>query len=141
MKEIYNTSSAEETKALAARFVRTLKAGDVVAYRGDLGAGKTTFTQGAAQGAGVGEIVSSPTFTLINEYQGNPKLYHMDLYRLNGLTEMENIGIEEYLYGDGICFIEWSEKMDDLLPRHAIVVTFRQTGDTSREITIERCDD
>ena len=141
MKEIHFTHSEQETIDFAAAFARTLRSGDVVALTGELGAGKTVFAKGAAAELQVSGEVTSPTFTLINEHRGKVTLYHMDLYRLNSLQEILDIGVEEYLYGDGICLVEWAEKMGENLPANAIGVTIRYSNsdkDHSREIEIER---
>ncbi len=138
MTEKHITASETETLALAHDFAQTLGAGIVVALTGDLGAGKTVFARGIAQALGIDGKVPSPTFTLINEYRGTIPLYHMDLYRLNSIREIEDIGVDEYFYGDGICLIEWAEKLENLMPEDAIVVSFRQTGETSREISFKR---
>ncbi|MFA6471068.1 MAG: tRNA (adenosine(37)-N6)-threonylcarbamoyltransferase complex ATPase subunit type 1 TsaE [Candidatus Latescibacterota bacterium] len=141
MKERFVTHSEKETAELAADFARTLRCGDIVALTGELGAGKTVFAKGVAAELKVSGEVSSPTFTLINEYRGDITLYHMDLYRLNNLQEMLDIGVEEYLFGDGICLVEWAEKMGENLPENAIKVTIlygNRDKDHSREIEIER---
>jgi len=109
-----------------------------VALTGELGAGKTVFTRGIAEALGVRDRVTSPTFTLINEYCGDCTIYHMDFYRLNTIDEMIDIGIEDYLFDDGISIVEWAEKMGKLLPESAIRVTIRYCKDTCREIIIER---
>ncbi|MDP2981952.1 MAG: tRNA (adenosine(37)-N6)-threonylcarbamoyltransferase complex ATPase subunit type 1 TsaE [Candidatus Latescibacter sp.] len=142
MKEIHFTNSEGETTALAAAFARTLRSGDVVALTGELGAGKTVFAKGIASALKVEGEVTSPTFTLINEHRGEVTLYHMDLYRLNSLREMLDIGVEEYLYSDGICLVEWAEKMGKNFPANAIRVSIRYGSDNdndhSRAIEIER---
>ncbi len=110
---IFITHSGEETQSLGTRLGRLLGPGDIVLLFGDLGAGKTTLTQGMARGMGVNpdEYVRSPTFTLINEYRGNFPIYHIDLYRLDSLAEIENIGLEETLLGCGVSIVEWAEKL------------------------------
>jgi tRNA threonylcarbamoyladenosine biosynthesis protein TsaE len=141
MKELFVSHSEKETAELAVAFASTLRSGDVVALTGELGAGKTVFAKGVATGLKVSGEVSSPTFTLINEHPGEVTLYHMDLYRLNSLQEMLNIGVEEYLYGDGISLVEWAEKMGENFPVNAIHVTIRYGADdkdSTREIEIER---
>lgn len=139
--ERHFSRSEAETLAIAAEFAATLRPGDVVALTGDLGAGKTVFTRGVAAALGVTGEVTSPTFTLIQEYRGGIPLYHMDLYRLNSEREILDIGVEEYFYGDGICLVEWAEKLGGLLPADAIRVTIRHVDRQSREITIERPSD
>jgi tRNA threonylcarbamoyladenosine biosynthesis protein TsaE len=132
------TETVASTRRVAATLARELKPGDVVALEGDLGAGKTAFVQGVAEALGVEGSVTSPTFTLINEYRGPVMLYHMDLYRLGSEAEMEAIGIEDYLYGDGICLVEWAEKLGTLRPPGIIRVTIEHGGEDIRHITIER---
>ena len=115
------TASPAETLALGARLAEHLVPGDVLALYGDLGAGKTHLVKGLAQGLGADpEAVSSPTFTLVNEYVTDPPLYHLDVYRIERLHELEEIGVEELLHGDGICVIEWPERMEPLLPAHTL---------------------
>ncbi|WP_018130950.1 tRNA (adenosine(37)-N6)-threonylcarbamoyltransferase complex ATPase subunit type 1 TsaE [Effusibacillus pohliae] len=130
------THSPEQTRAVAERLARLLQAGDVLTLTGDLGAGKTTFTQGLAKGLGVEEPVSSPTFMLIREYEGRLPLYHMDVYRLGEQAGSEDLGIEEYLYGDGVSVIEWAEFVQPLLPDDYLQVTIRKTGESERRIEI-----
>ncbi|MFC4766877.1 tRNA (adenosine(37)-N6)-threonylcarbamoyltransferase complex ATPase subunit type 1 TsaE [Effusibacillus consociatus] len=130
------THTPEETRRIAERLARLLDPGDVLTLSGDLGAGKTTFTQGLARGLAVEESVSSPTFTLIREYEGRIPLYHMDLYRLGEQADSENLGIDEYLYGDGVCVIEWAEYIKSLLPEEYLQVTIRKMGESERQITI-----
>lgn len=113
----------------------TLKAGDIVCLFGDLGAGKTQLVKGIASGFGVDENdVQSPTFTIINEYQGVLPVYHFDFYRVNSIKEAKRIGAEEYFYGNGICLIEWPEKAAELLPEHAINIHLKHQDTTKREI-------
>ena len=134
------TNSESETLDVARSLGKTLSAGAVVALTGDLGAGKTVFAQGIAESLDIREQITSPTFTLINEYRGRLLLYHMDLYRLDSTREIEDIGIVDYLYGDGVCVIEWAEKLRELMPSNAIAVSLRPSGKTRREIQIERND-
>lgn len=134
----YLSRSEAETLAIATEFAATLRPGDVVALIGDLGAGKTVFTRGVAAALGITGEVTSPTFTLIQEYRGLIPLYHMDLYRLNSEREILDIGVEDYFYGDGICLVEWAEKLGEMFPVDAIRVVIRHVDNRSREITIER---
>jgi len=138
MIERYISRSESETITIAQHFARSLAKGSVVALYGELGAGKTVFARGVAGYLEVIQQVTSPTFTLINEYCGTIPLYHMDLYRLNSLPEIEEIGAEDYFYGDGICLIEWAEKLEGLLPEHAITINLKQIDENRREINIER---
>jgi tRNA threonylcarbamoyladenosine biosynthesis protein TsaE len=134
---IVRTTSEEETIELGFTVGKALKKGSVVSLRGSLGVGKTVFAKGVAQSLGIEEAIVSPTFTLIQEYEGALPLYHMDLYRIDSEEEFELIGGEEYLFGDGITLIEWSEKIQDLLPQETIYVTISLESDNTRSITIE----
>jgi tRNA threonylcarbamoyladenosine biosynthesis protein TsaE len=133
------TNSVTETMLIGERLARTLKPGDMIALSGDLGSGKTTFTKGIGKGLGVknSKRINSPTFVLIKEYNGKIPLYHLDLYRLDDLKEIENLAIEEYIYGSGVTVIEWAEKMKNLLPRKYISVRFKVKGDSKREVLVE----
>ncbi len=131
------SAGEQETLEIAKSFARTLAPGTVVALYGDLGAGKTVFVRGVAGALGAREQVTSPTFTLIHEYRGNLPLYHMDLYRLNSTREIVEIGVEEYFYGDGVCLVEWAEKLGELLPDDVIRVVIRHMDEHHREITIK----
>jgi len=133
------TRNPEDTIKLGIELAKTLSKGDVVALYGDLGSGKTTFTKGVGQGLGVKDSrhINSPTFVLIKEYKGRLPIYHIDLYRLDNLQDIENIAIEEYIYGDGVAVIEWAERMKTLLPKKHIAVKFTVTGETERDIKIE----
>lgn len=133
------TNSAKETILIGEKLAKTLKPGDVIALSGDLGSGKTTFTKGIGKGVGVKgpKRINSPTFVLIKEYEGRIPLYHFDLYRLDDLKEMENLAIEEYIYGNGVTVIEWAEKMAVILPEKHISVKFKIRGDNKREVLIE----
>lgn len=117
------TFSSTETIELGEKLAELLRPGDIVCLNGDLGAGKTAFSQGVARGLGVGETVTSPTFTLINEYRGRLPLYHFDVYRLGGPAEMEDLGYEEYFYGQGVCLIEWAGLVEPILPRERLDIT------------------
>ncbi|MCD7887757.1 MAG: tRNA (adenosine(37)-N6)-threonylcarbamoyltransferase complex ATPase subunit type 1 TsaE [Clostridiales bacterium] len=135
----YQTNSALETEALGQKLAQTLRPGDIIAYTGDLGAGKTAFTRGVARGLGITERVTSPTFTIVNEYEGGRlPLFHFDLYRLGSSEELYDIGWEDYLTRDGVCAVEWSEVAADALEGGVIRVDLRR-GDTDdqRIITIE----
>ena len=122
--ESFKTESPEETQALGEKLGKTLKQGDVIALIGDLGTGKTCLTQGIARGAGIAsdEIVSSPSYILINEYNGTVPIYHIDLYRLENSEEIAELGLSEYVEGDGICIIEWAERMAEALPDSCIKI-------------------
>lgn len=130
------TESPAETKKLAANLARKLGAGSVLALHGDLGSGKTCFVQGLADALDIREIVNSPTFIIINEYQGCCSLYHIDLYRVKSVAEAEALGLENILEGDGIAAIEWPEKISSLLPKNTIHIYFEFTDVNRRRITI-----
>ena len=130
------TSSPEQTEAVGEALAAHLHPGDVIAYYGGLGAGKTAFTRGLARGRGVCEPVTSPTYTIVNEYlSGRMPLFHFDMYRLSSSEELFDIGWEDYLARGGVCAVEWSENVDDALA-DAICVRIERTGDDSRRITI-----
>lgn len=131
------TNSADETVALGERLGKLLRPGDVLALSGDLGAGKTTLTRGIAVGLGVEADIHSPTFTLIHEHPGPVPLYHIDLYRLSSEQEAEWIGIEDYLYGDGVTIIEWAETARSLLPVGRLDIEMKMTGDSDRELVLK----
>jgi tRNA threonylcarbamoyladenosine biosynthesis protein TsaE len=132
------SNSIQETIQIGKQFAERLKPGDVVCLDGDLGAGKTHFVKGIALHFGVKEHeVSSPTFTLINEYQGNVPLYHFDCYRIKNEQEALEIGTEDYLYGDGISIVEWPQKIGNLLPPESVWVHITHVGENEREIRIE----
>ena len=134
---IVETHSEAETEALGERLAKCLRAGAVVALYGDLGAGKTAFVRGMARGLEIGEAVSSPTFTIVNEYPGDPALFHFDMYRLKNADELYAIGWEDYLDRNGICVVEWSERVEDALPEDAVRVCIERTGDSERTVRVE----
>ena len=124
------TNSVQETEELGRRLAKTLYPGAVIAYTGDLGAGKTAFTRGLASGLGINTLVTSPTFTIVNEYEGGRlPLFHFDMYRLGSSDELFDIGWEDYLARGGVCAVEWSEIVDDALETDCIRVDIRR-GDT-----------
>lgn len=136
----YLTHSPEETEQLGQQFAEALKPGDVVAFYGDLGAGKTAFTRGIARGLGIREAVTSPTYTIVNEYlSGRIPLFHFDMYRLGSADELFDIGWEDYLERGGVCAVEWSENVEEAFEQ-VICVDIRRVDDTTREITVERRD-
>lgn len=127
----YETNSAEETIKIAQKLAEDVNAGDVITLDGDLGAGKTTFTKGFAKGLDITEMVNSPTFLIVQEYSGGRlPLYHFDAYRIEEPDEMEEIGFREYVDGDGVCIIEWSERIEEILPER--VMRIRITRDDAR---------
>ena len=135
----YYTNSESETETLGRGLGERLWPGAVVAFTGDLGAGKTAFTRGLARGLGIDDRVTSPTFTIVNEYEGGRlPLFHFDMYRLGGPDELFDIGWEDYLAREGVCAVEWSENVDGALEGDAIRVDIRRGGaDNQRTITIE----
>lgn len=137
MRIVLTTNSAGETMALGEELGKRLAPGEVIALFGDLGAGKTTLTKGIARGLGLAADVHSPTFTLIHEHPGPIPLYHVDLYRLTSEDEVESLGIEEYIYSDGVTIVEWADRMKSILPPDRLDITLRVTGDTTRELALE----
>ncbi len=137
----FHTKSAEETIALGKKIGEKLQPGDVIAMTGTLAAGKTTITKGIAQSLGISDDVTSPTFCLISEYEGTRMpLYHMDVYRLDGEEDFINLGVDDMLYGKGVCIIEWSEKVKKQLPKKTIYLTITPlegSAANEREIKIE----
>ena len=133
----YITNSERETEEIGRRFAEKLPGGTVVAMYGDLGAGKTAFVRGMARGLGLSCRVSSPTFTIVNEYLGERELIHFDMYRLSGADELFDIGWEDYLNRGAICAVEWSENVEDAFFGDEIRVTIEKLSDTGRKITIE----
>ena len=131
------TTSESETEALGARLASTLPDGSVVAMYGDLGAGKTAFVRGMARGMGLSARVSSPTFTIVNEYPGPRELIHFDMYRLSGADELFDIGWEDYLARGAVCAVEWSENVEDAFFGDEIRVRIDKLSQTDRKITIE----
>ena len=133
----YITNSPQETENVGAALGKILRPGTILAYRGDLGAGKTAFTRGLARGLGYTEPVTSPTYTIVNEYLGGRlPLFHFDMYRLASSDDLWDIGWEDYLERGGICAVEWSENVDDAM-ENAVYVTIHKTGAETRRIEIE----
>ena len=135
------TSSPEETEKIGAALAKILAPGTVIAYRGELGAGKTAFTRGLARGLGCTDMVTSPTYTIVNEYlNGRMPLFHFDMYRLASADDLWDIGWDDYLERGGVCAVEWSENVAEAL-EEPITVTIEKTGPGSRRITIEGVND
>ena len=131
------TNSPIETEAVGAALAKCLQPGTVIAYRGDLGAGKTAFTRGLARGLGCTDLVTSPTYTIVNEYlSGRLPLFHFDMYRLASSDDLWDIGWEDYLDRGGVCAVEWSENVADAM-EDAVLVTIEKLGDEMRRITVE----
>lgn len=131
------SKSEEDTRKAGKSFAETLEKGDVVSLRGSLGAGKTVFAKGIAESLGIEEAIVSPTFTIVQEYDGRIKMYHLDLYRLSGEDEFESMGGEDFLYSDGVALIEWSEKIESMLPESTIYVDISIGDDGNRVINVE----
>ena len=131
------SKSESETEAIGARLAAVLPDGSVVAMYGGLGAGKTAFVRGMARGMGLNARVSSPTFTIVNEYLGARSLIHFDMYRLSGADELFDIGWEDYLRRGGVCAVEWSENVEDAFFGDEVRVRIEKLSDTGRKITIE----
>ena len=141
MEKICN--NLNDTKDLAFEFSKTLKGGEVITLKGDLGAGKTTFTQSLAKAMGVVEPVTSPTFTLMNQYQGdNLKLYHFDMYRIEEIDEIIETGLTEYFGNkDAVCVIEWAENIKQLLPKKYMQISIEKLGEVERKFIFEDMED
>lgn len=136
MKMSFKTKSPIETEKIGFKLGNLLKRGSIVLISGELGAGKTVLTKGIAKGMGIDDYVTSPTFMIVNEHLGDIPLYHFDVYRIDDYTELYDIGYEEYFYGDGVCVIEWPEKIKPLIPKENIFIRMNM-GDTFDERTIE----
>lgn len=138
---IIETKSAKETYELGVKLGQMAQKGQVYTMVGDLGVGKTVFTQGLAAGLGIEEPISSPTFTIVQEYdEGRLPFYHFDVYRIGDISEMDEIGFEDYIYGEGVSLIEWANLIEEILPEHRIDITIEKDltqGFDYRKITIE----
>ncbi len=141
MIQVYETNSPEETDNLGRSLAKDAEAGQVFTLIGDLGVGKTVFTQGFASGLDIDEPISSPTFTIVQVYDtGRLPFYHFDVYRIGDVEEMDEIGYEDYIYGDGVSLIEWANLIEEILPEHYIKVTIEKNlekGFDYRKITVE----
>lgn len=138
---VYETLSAEETYEIGKEIGKNALPGSVYALIGDLGVGKTVFTQGVAAGLGITEHVNSPTFTILQVYEeGRLPFYHFDVYRIGDPEEMEEIGYEDYFFGEGVCFVEWANLIEELMPENTVTITVEKNPDKGfdyRKITIE----
>lgn len=134
---IFKTHSAEETIELGKKIGSLLKKGDIIAMQGTLAAGKTTITKGIALSLDIKDDITSPTFCLISEYEGKMPLYHMDVYRLDGIEDFQTLGTEDMLYGDGVSIIEWSEKIMEELPKKTIILKIEVQNETDRIISLK----
>ena len=137
---VYETFSPSETEKIGFEMGKNASAGDIYCLSGDLGVGKTVFTRGFAKGLGVeDEYITSPTFTIINEYEGRLNLYHFDVYRIGSLEEMDDTGYEDYFFGNGVCLVEWAELVKEIIPENAKWITVEKDlskGDDYRKITV-----
>lgn len=141
MEQIFETYSAKETFEIGKKLAMQARKGQVYCLNGDLGVGKTVFTQGFAEGLGITEPVNSPTFTIVQVYEeGRLPFYHFDVYRIADVEEMYEIGCEEYFYGEGVCLIEWSRLIQEIIPEHAIEIKIEkdlEKGFDYRKISID----
>ena len=138
---IYESFSEEQTRKIGFELAKKAKKGDIYCLSGDLGTGKTAFTKGFAQGLEIKEDITSPTFTIINEYIGKLPLYHFDVYRISSLEEMDDTGYEDYFFGEGICIVEWAELIKELIPKDAFWITIEKDfskEDEYRKIEVEQ---
>jgi len=137
---LFESSSPEDTEKLGECIGNVAKKGYIICLTGELGVGKTEFVKGFAKGAGVEDYVTSPTFTIINEYQGKIPVYHFDVYRINSVDEMNEIGCDEYFFGEGVSIIEWADLIEDIIPEECIKVNISkdiEMGVDFRNISIE----
>lgn len=138
MAKEFISKSREETLEIAKDFAKTLSIGDIVLLDGDLGAGKTVFVKGVTDFFSAGKSIAvSPTFLIVNVYETDPKIYHFDLYRINDIEELDSIGAEEYLFGNGISFVEWPERADGYFPKTSKKIEIKKLSDNERLIRIE----
>ena len=130
------THGEDQTRRLGSKLAPFLRAGDVVALTGNLGTGKTRWVQGICRGLGVTDVVNSPTFTLVNEYQGHLPVYHIDLYRIGNANEVLSFGLEDYLYGNGVSLIEWADQAHDYMPPNYLEIELHHLEETRRRVVI-----
>jgi tRNA threonylcarbamoyladenosine biosynthesis protein TsaE len=136
-KTEFISTSPEETLAIGRLLAESLEPGDIICLKGELGAGKTHLVKGISNGLGISEhMVNSPTFTLIHEYKGRLPVYHFDLYRVKDVSELRDIGADDYLYGDGVCIVEWPDILENDLPANAVHVTIEKTDVSTRKLTL-----
>ena len=134
------SQNEEELISIGQKLGRLLDSGDIIVLSGDLGAGKTTLTKGIAKGLDISQMIKSPTYTIVREYEGRLPLYHLDVYRIGDIEEMDEIGYEDYVYGEGVCLIEWANLIEEILPDHYQKITIRkdlEKGFDYREIEME----
>ncbi|QEM68075.1 tRNA (adenosine(37)-N6)-threonylcarbamoyltransferase complex ATPase subunit type 1 TsaE [Geobacter sp. FeAm09] len=139
IQEVFHTSSPDETEELGRQVGALLEQGAFLALRGELGGGKTCFTRGVVQAAvpESAHLVASPTFAIMNQYPGRLPIYHFDFYRMAGEADIDDLGFTEYLQGDGVCIVEWSERLEGLLPDDHLRISFHDAGDDRRRIIME----
>lgn len=139
MSTLLKSKSPKETQKIGINIAKNLQKGNVVALIGELGAGKTCITQAMMKGLGVKERYTgtSPTFVIITEYKGRMPVYHFDVYRINDIKDIMDLGYEEYFYGNGVAIIEWADKVSEILPKNCVKITLKITGAKEREILIE----
>ncbi|HHW57479.1 MAG TPA: tRNA (adenosine(37)-N6)-threonylcarbamoyltransferase complex ATPase subunit type 1 TsaE [Clostridia bacterium] len=136
MEKVYTSNSREETIKLGEKLGRLLKKRDIILLYGELGSGKTVFTKGIAKGLEIEEPITSPTFTLVNEHRGRIPLYHFDLYRLDDYTALYDIGYEEYFYDEGVCAVEWPERLGPLLPKERLEVVIQKEKNEEERVIL-----
>lgn len=137
-REVVFCKTEKEMENLGYKMASSFPKGQVVSLRGSLGAGKTVFARGVARALNIKEAIVSPTFTLVQEYNGDMPMYHMDLYRIKSEEDFEMIGGEDLLYSDGVCLIEWSEVIDTMLPKTTVFIEIKVNADQTREVTIQK---
>ena len=140
MKISVHSHSAEDTRELGRVIGSSSRPGDILLLAGELGAGKTTLTQGVLWGLGSNEYARSPTFVLVNEYEARIPVYHMDLYRLDTFNEIDGLGLEDYLFGDGLCVIEWADKARGYFPADHLAISIKTVSDSARLFNLETAD-
>ncbi|MBQ4087983.1 MAG: tRNA (adenosine(37)-N6)-threonylcarbamoyltransferase complex ATPase subunit type 1 TsaE [Clostridia bacterium] len=134
----YISAGADDTQRIAAEIAGTISPGAVLCLRGEMGAGKTVFTTGLCRALGVSDYVTSPTFTVVNEYDGDAfRVYHFDMYRIEEEDELLEIGFEEYVSAGGVCVIEWPQNVEGALPKHRTEITIEKCGENERKITVQ----
>lgn len=130
------TDNAKQTEELGIRIGESLTGGEIIAMTGDLGSGKTTITKSIAKGLDIDEYITSPTFTIVNEYEGRLKLFHFDVYRIGDIEEMYDMGYEEYFYSGGVCIIEWANLIEEILPEDTIRIEISTQDENKRQFII-----
>ena len=136
IETIIQSGSPEATQDIGQMIGQGLSVGDIVLLIGDLGSGKTCMTQGLIKGLGSEDIARSPTFVIVAQYTAICPVYHMDLYRIDGIQDMDAMQLDEYLYGDGVCLVEWADKHENLFPKTSLLIEFSKTGDNMRELKL-----